>query len=107
MKHIIEKPRRTVFWEISAEDQGADVTEYASDVPAVLDFCARVLFANTLFEASIVTIRHMESGLPPSLGFYYPANFVANGSWLLKILIAKSTLHPYRCSPILAIPSVI
>jgi hypothetical protein len=88
MKNPVEKPARTSFWEISAEDHGADVTEYVQDVSGVLDFCARVLFANILFEASIITIRYPEGGLPQTLGFYYPAKIVPNGPWLMKTLTA-------------------
>lgn len=84
MSHKRTKPR--LFWEISASAPGAEVTECVSEIPDVLNFCARVFFANILFDAQIVTIRHAERQHPDALGFYFLAESVQRGGRLMKVL---------------------
>jgi hypothetical protein len=82
--------RPSLDWEITAHGHSAEVTEYAETPREASTFCARLFFANTLFETNIVTIRNLKAQAPPpsTLGFYYPGNSTPKGLWLMKTLEA-------------------
>lgn len=71
---------------MSVKSPGADIGETFWDKDKALNFCARVFFANALFDADIITLHYSEIRSPDTLGFYYPAR-LAPSAWLVKTLI--------------------
>ena len=55
------KPDLSKVWKISAADPGSNVGLHAWSEDEALDFCGRLLYANTLFEVINLTIQRADS----------------------------------------------
>jgi hypothetical protein len=47
-------------WEVSAEGSYGKTTNYAGDPTEALNFCAQILYVNTVMDTYRITVRYLE-----------------------------------------------
>jgi hypothetical protein len=75
----------TLKWEVRAGCPGTDVVQYCANTDEALDFCGRLLYANSLFSLLLLRVRRVEANQPEFLGDEFSVGLKRSTEWVMRI----------------------